>query len=198
MSDQSYWDDAATDPDVDNKYIANIELGPCIEALEPALNGGTILEIGSGVGRLTIPNAKRLKKTTITGVDISPAMIDIAIRRSMKANVVECCSFISPEVMENLPDETFDSAYTMLTFQHIGGRVVQMYIQEVARLLKPRGVFRFQFVEGDHHSPQDHNHRTEEIVDMLHGAGFAVKTVDEGIIFPQWTWITAVKGAPDD
>lgn len=192
-TDQEYWDKAAHDPRVDEKYIANIDLAECLKAIRPALKGGHILEIGSGVGRLSIP-LSRPTQNHIVGVDISPSMRKIAYARAAEAGVKRC-RFIDVPTFYRLERSTFNSAYSMLTFQHIGPDDLRRYFKEVARLLKQGGVFRFQFVEGTHHEPQNHNYTSLEVVEWLSDAGLAVKDLEHGLIFPQWTWITAKKGS---
>ncbi len=136
----------------------------------------TVLEIGCGVGRVTRALAKVFGK--VYGVDISGEMIELARRR--------LAAFPNAHVYQNngkdlsvLGDIQVDFAFSSIVFQHIPSReVIENYVRDVHRLLRPGGLFKFQ-VQGDASlktSPEDTwlgvPFSDKQAVDMAHRCGF--------------------------
>jgi SAM-dependent methyltransferase len=109
----------------------------------PYLNGRTrALEIGCGVGRLTIPMAHRFAE--VAGVDIAPTMI-----HKLKANAAEADL---DNVRGFLPDEPWDGlgpvdlVYSLIVFQHIESwQAIATYFSRIGACLAPDGVCWVQF-----------------------------------------------------
>ena len=105
-----------------------------------------VLEIGCGAGRVTRALAQVFGE--VWGVDISGEMIERA-RAALAA-------FPHAHVLQNngtdlsaLGDIQFDFAFSSIVFQHIPSReVIETYVREVHRVLRPGGLFKFQ-VQGD-------------------------------------------------
>lgn len=95
-----------------------------------------ILDIGCGAGFLT--NALALAGHKVTGVDISPNSLAIAKERDQTKSVqyIEADATLLP-----FPDHSFDVICAMDFLEHI--RTPRELIREVARLLKPGGLFFF-------------------------------------------------------
>lgn len=186
MTSQEYWNKAAADPDVATKYIADVPLEDCLKAIVDHLKPPSILEIGCGIGRLTTAIAEAIPDSQLHGIDFSQKMLDLAPKSSVKYQL--CNGRKIP-----YPDQSFDSVYSMLTFQHIDTQNLYDYFLEAGRVLKNKGVFRFQYVEGNYHNEVDHNHDLVDVKRWLGNAGFEIKHIDEGLIHSQWTWITAVR-----
>lgn len=184
--EKAYWDNAAQDPQVATKYIADVGLDDCLDAIVNSLMATSILEIGCGIGRLTEAIATAAPACQVHGIDVSEEMLKLCPRSSVKYKL--CDGRKIP-----YPDQSFDSVYSMLVFQHIDDAAMIGYIKESYRVLKDIGVFRFQFIKGEHHNLVDHNHSIEEVNNWLKDTGFKVTATDEGLVHPQWTWITAVK-----
>jgi trans-aconitate methyltransferase len=139
---------------------------------------GTVLEIGCGEGRLLAPLADKYPRAKFIGFDNDVNIFQKAPRRK---NIV---------YTNQLPKEKIDFAYSMLTFQHIPSEIKKWCIEEVSKLLKPDGVFRFQFVRGDYQGNYDHNASIPEITGWCLDAGFEpVITQGEGL----WNWCSARK-----
>lgn len=174
--ERDYWNKAAEDPEVDDKYISSLPTDACLDAVGEF--SGTVLEIGCGVGRLMKPG--------YWGIDISQKMLDIAQQRKPD------CHFKLGDG-RNLPlhDDYFDAVYSVLLFQHLPPQAVKGYIDESYRVLRDGGKFRFQFIEGDDHSPFGHHYSIETVKKWLEN--FTIKTVETGLVHYQWTWITAYK-----
>lgn len=58
----------------DDWYGAITDTEACVDALASLADGGSVLELGVGTGRLAIPLAAR--GLAVTGIDASPAMLD--------------------------------------------------------------------------------------------------------------------------
>jgi SAM-dependent methyltransferase len=105
-----------------------------------------VLEIGCGTGRLTRALAKLFGE--VHAVDVSGEMVERA--RAALAN------FPNAHVYQNngcdlavVPPLAFDFAYSSIVFQHIPSYdVIETYVREVNRLLRPGALFKFQ-VQGD-------------------------------------------------
>ena len=101
-----------------------------------------ILEIGCGIGRILIPMSKIFGE--VIGIDVSSEMVQLG--QKYIANLPNC------KILENngvdlslFPDNYFDFCYSFIVFQHIPDKIiVENYIREVSRVLKPQGIFRFQ------------------------------------------------------
>ena len=101
-----------------------------------------VAEIGCGLGRITRSFAEEFLE--VHGIDVSPRMIEQARSRLRDyPNVILHVG--SGQDLGSLPGNYFDLAFSYLVFQHIPSReVVENYIREAARVLKPEGAFRFQ------------------------------------------------------
>lgn len=101
-----------------------------------------VLDLGCGIGRLMKPLAPRV--AGVHGVDVSGEMIERA--RTYLADLSNVTlTENSGADLSGLDSESFDFAYSYLMFQHIPERpVVETYLSEVARVLRPGGAFKFQ------------------------------------------------------
>lgn len=105
-----------------------------------------ILEIGCGVGRVTRALAALFGE--IHGVDVSGEMIARAREFLRDYSNVHLHQNNGTD-LSFLPEESFDFAYSGLVFQHIPDRkVIENYVAEVARVLKPGRLFKFQLQGG--------------------------------------------------
>jgi len=101
-----------------------------------------VLEIGCGAGRMTRALAELFGE--VHAVDVSGEMIAQA-----RAVLADC-----PNVhlyqnngcdLSVIPARSFDFAFSMIVFQHIPSyEVIETYVREVQRLLRPGGLFKFQ------------------------------------------------------
>jgi SAM-dependent methyltransferase len=101
-----------------------------------------VLEIGCGAGRITRALANLFGQ--VHAVDISGEMIARAreaLREHPNALVYQNNGIdLSP-----LPAEPFDFAFSLYVFQHIPSyEIIESYVAEVARLLRPGSLFKFQ------------------------------------------------------
>jgi SAM-dependent methyltransferase len=149
-----YWDNAAqTDPvretvtqgknETDAEYQENWKrigelVAGKIMSYSPARP--VALEIGPGVGRITLPMSKYC--ASITALDISPLM---ATRAQEAMTHIENfrVMVIDDEDLNFLPPEHFDLAYSISCFQHAEKKTFYRYLEGIHRALKPGGVLFF-------------------------------------------------------
>jgi SAM-dependent methyltransferase len=125
-----------------------------------------VLEIGCGAGRVTRAFAGYFRE--VWGVDISPEMV----KQAREA----CVGFPNAHVVQNNGKDLravsspfrvrvglaqpmeFDFAFSFMVFQHIPSRkIIENYVREVHRLLRPGGLFKFQ-VQGSPLAEADPQH----------------------------------------
>ena len=105
-----------------------------------------ILEIGCGAGRVTRALSKVFGE--VYGVDISGEMIRQA-RVSLADRAGVHLIQNNGQDLSALGPVEFDFAFSSIVFQHIPSReVIESYVKEVHRLLRPGALFKFQ-VQGD-------------------------------------------------
>src|ERR1700760_3663687 len=116
------------------------DLRPILDGVPP---GGNVLEIGAGIGRLLVPIEDRFDD--LVGVDIAPRMVEMSddyLHDHPKIRVL-----LNDGTTLPFADASFDFVFSYITFQHIPERsIVERYIAEAYRVVKPGGVFRFQVV----------------------------------------------------
>ena len=105
-----------------------------------------VLEIGCGAGRVTRALARLFGE--VHAVDVSGEMVRLA-QEALR-------DFPGAHVYQNngadltvVPDLVYDFAFSSIVFQHIPSRdVIENYVREVNRLLRPGARFKFQ-IQGD-------------------------------------------------
>jgi SAM-dependent methyltransferase len=100
--------------------------------------GGSVVDFGCGVGRLTQALARRFR--SCVGVDISQEMIT----RANALNQYKHCRYMA-SAMPQLPfaDESCSFLYSNLVLQHVARRFAVNYLREFTRVLAPGGVLVF-------------------------------------------------------
>lgn len=105
-----------------------------------------VLEIGCGAGRVTRALANLFGE--VHGVDVSGEMVQqakLALQDRPNAFVYQN----NGKDLTVVPPLEFDFAFSTIVFQHIPSRdIVENYVREVHRLLRPGALFKFQ-VQGD-------------------------------------------------
>jgi SAM-dependent methyltransferase len=105
-----------------------------------------VLEIGCGAGRLTRALSKlfgEVHAVDVSGEMVAEARKALADRPNAHVYQNNGCD------LSVIPPLEFDFAYSAIVFQHIPSRaIVENYVREVHRLLRPGALFKFQ-VQGD-------------------------------------------------
>jgi SAM-dependent methyltransferase len=155
---RSYWDERArenamwfihslqsyTEPDPEQFWRSGEEL---LEGLLSPFGiqiGGdeTVLEIGSGLGRIARAFAHRVRE--VVGVDVSGEMVERARRENTD---LDNLTFVvgNGRDLSSFEDASFDLCYSFVVFQHIPDPDVTCgYVREIGRLLRPGGWTVFQ------------------------------------------------------
>jgi len=101
-----------------------------------------VLEIGCGAGRVTRALARLFGE--VHAVDVSGEMV----RQASAALKEQRNAFLYQNNGRDLtvvPDVEFDFAFSSIVFQHIPSReIIENYVREVHRLLRPGALFKFQ------------------------------------------------------
>jgi ubiquinone/menaquinone biosynthesis C-methylase UbiE len=105
-----------------------------------------VLEIGCGAGRVTRALSNLFGE--VHAVDVSGEMV----ARAQKALADRPHAHVyqnNGKDLSVIPATDFDFAFSTIVFQHIPSReVIETYVKEVNRLLRPGALFKFQ-VQGD-------------------------------------------------
>jgi SAM-dependent methyltransferase len=106
-----------------------------------------ILEIGCGAGRVTRALSELFGE--VWAVDVSGEMIRQAQQALAGRDHIRLIQNNGTDLGGISDSGTFDFAFSTIVFQHIPSRVViENYVREVHRLLRPGALFKFQ-VQGD-------------------------------------------------
>lgn len=100
--------------------------------------GGSALDFGCGVGRLTQALARRFALSV--GVDISREMVQQAERLNQYQN---CQYLVNTEAHLPFHGGQFAFIYCNIVLQHVPPRFAEQYLREFIRILKPAGVLVF-------------------------------------------------------
>ncbi len=149
-----YYVNTATQSWTDEEFFASGELTVSGEILTDMTNicqgrdprQMTVLEIGCGAGRVTRPLARLFGQ--VHAIDVSGEMVRLA-RAALKDYPNAFVYQNNGKDLTVLPGREFDFAFSSIVFQHIPSReVIESYVREVHRLLRPGALFKFQ-VQGD-------------------------------------------------
>ncbi len=104
----------------------------------------TALEIGLGIGRITKHLANRFRE--VYGTDVSNEMVKQARARLRHLSNVKIDKNNGKD-LRIYPDRKFDFVFSVKVLQHLPRRIFLGYLDEVRRVIKPTGIFRFQIFE---------------------------------------------------
>lgn len=166
-----------------------------------------VLELGCGVGRIGREIAPHV--ALWHGTDISANMIEVARDRLSDHNNVGFTE-LNQSSLRPLADASFDKAYCVAVFIHMDKEDFFLYLEELARVVKPGGLIYFDVwnmasavgwrryaLEIDQHRAADHSSRKdvarnqfsspEEVRIFLDHAGF-----DLTLILAESPWVQAI------
>jgi SAM-dependent methyltransferase len=96
-----------------------------------------VLDFGCGAGRLSQALAEHADQ--VVGVDVSPPMLDTA--RALDRTDGRCVFVLSEDPdLRAFPDGSFDLVVTERVLQHLPRPVLERYLAEFVRVLRPGGV----------------------------------------------------------
>ena len=142
----------------------------------------SVLDVGCGTGTLAIAAKRRVGPAgEVDAIDASREMIERATRKAAKARVNVHFQVAIVEALP-FPDASFDVVVSTLMLHHLPRPVRAQSLQEIARVLKPRG----RLLAVDFATPANarrgllarlhrHGHLAlPAMLDLLTGAGFAL------------------------
>lgn len=103
-------------------------------------DGRRALDIGCGTGSLAIACARR--GAQVTGIDISPHMLDIARRKVEQAELADSITLLQMsaiELDERFEAQSFDTIMSSLTFSELSDDEQRFVLRQCHRLLKDDG-----------------------------------------------------------
>lgn len=159
------------------------------ERLAP-FSSRTVLEIGSGIGRITEFLADAFG--SVSGIDISPQMIERAKERLK--NRPNLTLIATDGTTYPFPRASFDFVFSVIVFQHMPSKeVIQKNFREIGRVLKQTGIAKIQ-LRG---VPTDKTSwfygpafASAEVPNLLKGTGLSLlRHEGEGTKY-FWVWLT--------
>jgi len=117
------------------------------ENLDPEFAPRRALDFGCGVGRVTIPLARRV--TQVVAIDVSDSMLDEAKKNCEEAGVRNVTLLKSDDSLENLSGD-FDFLHSFIVFQHIPSRRGEMILRAMLRRLSDNGIGSLHFTYAIH------------------------------------------------
>lgn len=150
-----------------------------------------VLEIGCGAGRITQALAQVFGE--VHGVDVSGEMVKLARETCGKYPNVFLYqnNGIDLNVVGAL---TFDFAFSFIVFQHIPSRaVIENYVREAHRLLRPGALFKFQVTGCPGRPPRDDTWFGQPLSErearkMAERCGFEARYATGGGTQMFWLW----------
>ncbi len=110
------------------------------QALDLPARRRTALDFGCGAGRVTQALADHFE--IVTGIDVSPAMLALAVRHNRHG---ERCRYVLNEnrTLDQLEPGSIDLVYSNITLQHLRPRLIRAYLRGLLRVLAPKGLLLF-------------------------------------------------------
>jgi cyclopropane fatty-acyl-phospholipid synthase-like methyltransferase len=106
-----------------------------------------VLEIGCGAGRVTKALARFFGE--VHAVDVSGEMVRLA-KEALRDHPNAFVYQNNGKDLAVVPELSFDFAFSFIVFQHIPSyEIIENYIKEVHRLLRPGALFKFQVQGGN-------------------------------------------------
>lgn len=122
-----------------------------LDKLDLCAHRDDALDFGCGVGRLTAALAGHF--ATVTGVDISPSMLDHA--RVLHADSPRCRFMHNDSAdLHAFADDSFDLVYSSLVLQHMPPRLADAYLTEFVRIVRPDGAIVIVVPEAHGRTPR--------------------------------------------
>ncbi len=98
-----------------------------------------VLDVATGTGDLAVLTAKKLPDAQITGLDLSPKMLEVAKKKIKNTELEHRIKFIEGDA-ENLPFEEAHFEAATVAFGVRNFQDLDKGLKEISRVLKPGGV----------------------------------------------------------
>lgn len=110
-----------------------------LDLVAPGLTGvspdATILDLGSGAGRLSTALASQYRE--VVGVDVAPSMVDLA--RQMCSHVPNVEFRLSDGIELPVPSSSVDAVVSIQVLQHVDPKALPLIVAECVRVTRPGG-----------------------------------------------------------
>jgi 2-polyprenyl-3-methyl-5-hydroxy-6-metoxy-1,4-benzoquinol methylase len=113
------------------------------ENLEPEFAPSRALDFGCGVGRVTIPLARRIAQ--VVAIDVSDSMLSEANKNCEEAGVRNVTLLKSDDGLGRLSGD-FDFLHSFIVFQHISPRRGERILRAMLQRLSENGIGALHFV----------------------------------------------------
>jgi ubiquinone/menaquinone biosynthesis C-methylase UbiE len=125
-----------------DRYTARLFTGlhQCVvdDVAATAPTGGTVLDAGSGSGRLAVLIARRRPDLQVRGIDLESGMVEVAVRRAEQENLAGRVQFSVADVADlPLPDDSVDLIVSTASMHHWAD--VRAAVASLSRVLRPGG-----------------------------------------------------------
>lgn len=115
-----------------------------------------VLDVGCGPGTITVGFAAHVPQGSVTGLDISPDVLEQA--RSL-TNLPSNVSFIQGDLLKGLgmEDDQYDVVFNSQLFPHLNSKDMRLTaLREMRRVLKPGGILGSRDAAELHFYPRKH------------------------------------------
>lgn len=165
----------------------------CMAHLDVLPPSGDLLDLGAGVGRLTVPVALQRPSARLWAVDVSKRMLGylkVHARRERATNI-ETRRTKGTRVPADFPQMA--GAWSVLTFQHLPASQQRRYLMSMADKLAEGAPLVVQFVEGADEGPLSHPIDSLEMWEWMDEAGLGGAIEPGSRAWPTWRWVHATK-----
>jgi SAM-dependent methyltransferase len=145
------------------------------------------LDFGCGVGRLTQALGKHFAR--VDGVDVSPAMVELARSLNRHGERVTYHANDRPD-LSIFANRTFDLVVSSLVLQHIEPAIATRYLRELCRVLAPGGALGVQLparrrIANDPALPDEIDRRISNVPDEAYRATLTVSGAPATAVAPE-------------
>lgn len=190
----------AGDPPYD---VASVGAKIWLSLGEPKLDA-RLLDLGCGQGRLTNAIAAFLRSTdaVVHGVDISRALLDVAVIDAQQQNLrnVHYWHNDGRRLPNGLGGRKYDLVYSVAMFQHVPHEAMWGYIRQVEPRLNRGGVFTFTIAVGEvdeflNHQIADVQQFCTDLMQLFDSVAIDMPIGDDFQCRGEhgWTWVTVRK-----
>lgn len=124
-------------PDYINRAYSEWEIHTAIRSL-PSLNGLKVLDLGCGVGRVTVPLAQQ--GAWVTAFDVSSEMLDACRKNAEAFDVADQITFEKGSANAlQFSDQTFDVVVCLGLLEHLPPSVRRTTLEQVIRVVQRPG-----------------------------------------------------------